>query len=748
MNYSNIYQRIKKLFKSFTLFGLIIFTAVCIITGLLTFCRGNSQLPHFEPFTVAVAGGSIALFLYTVLHFYRKLCRFCSTHTVLLMRAITVVFILVVQIICFTKTGDITLTSDSFMVTDMASDMAANTQGILDNSSDSLNKANYFARYENNHFYTIMIYNYFCILGNFANLDIGSFITAVQILNIVMLDLGILLAYLAARKMKDIETADTLLLLSALSPTTYVWIFWSYTNTYSIPFVMGILLLYLYMHNTQSMKGTILYGFSMGILGILGCFIRPTTIIPVIAVICLQILGRNNINKTVITRTALWTAVFFLTAVLTSSMFTIIRKSHLTDPEGHGKFPVTHWLMMGLSDEGGFNKEDLYYTLQFKTKEEKNKADICRIKERLAEKGAIGLASLAMTKLWRPYGEGTDQFTQQASFAGKTTPLYDYIYGKKNGLFLIYCKAFRLLTLSLVFLAIISFIRRKQKDDMMLYMLTLFGSMLFFVLWESNRKYGVSFQYVLLSLAAGSITGSLSTAKESYIYKKTSIFLYGSCIVVMLLALFLGYYNCVVYQYNYKKEIVNIIPRSSNIKNTIAEDKTIEQTFVANQPFDEISLYVKRNHRSGNMEESSYRVDILNSRGQKETSSQIVRRNTAIQDGKLKLKLGNICPEGKEEKFTIRITGNSGTKDFLEFCILGYQHEDKFRSGKLKENGQEIKGDIGMIVLGKRTEPLTPGWIYLMVGGIIILLESTFLITDSMFSYVALYRQKIETKAI
>lgn len=148
------------------------------------------------------------------------------------------------------------------------------------------------------------------------------------------------------------------------------------------------------------------------------------------------------------------------------------------------------------------------------------------------------------------------------------------------------------------------------------------------------------------------------------------------------------------------------------------------------------------------MEESSYRVDILNSRGQKEISSQIIKGNTAIKHRMLKLKFGNICPEGKEEQFTIRITRDSGTKDFLEFHMIGYQHEDKFRSGKLKVNEQELKADIGMIILGRRTESFMPGWIYFIIGGIIIFLESIFFITDGMYSYIAVCRQKIETKTI
>ncbi|MBD5087304.1 MAG: hypothetical protein HDT30_00610 [Clostridiales bacterium] len=484
----------------------------------------------------------------------------------------------------------------------------------------------------------------------------------------------------------------------------------------------------------------------MGILGITGCFIRPTTVIPVVAVLCMQILCRDNINKTTIKRTALWTASFLLSTILAISLFTTVRKSHLIDPEGHGKFPITHWLMMGLSDEGGFSKKDLYYTLQFKTEKEKNEADICKIKERITEKGLKGLACLAMKKLWRPYGEGTDQFTQQASFAGRTTALYDYVYGKKNGLFLIYCRVFRLLTLFLVLLSVINFIRRKQKDGMMLYMLTLFGSMLFFLLWESNRKYGVSFQYVLLTLSAGAITGSLSISNEHQTCRKASIFLYGSCIIVTLLVLFSGYHNCVVKQYDYKKEIINIEPKSKKVKNIILEDKIIEQTFVINQPFNEIRLYAIECNQNQNTEASSYRIDILNSKGQLEIPSRIVNKKTAIKDGILRLILGNICPKGKEEQFTIRITRNSGTRDFLKFDMLGYQQEDKFRSGKLIENGQDINADISMLVIGKRTESFMPERIYLTVGGIIILLELIFLITDNMCSYAAVFQKKPKIK--
>ncbi|MDE7423459.1 MAG: hypothetical protein K2N51_07165 [Lachnospiraceae bacterium] len=747
----SIYTKMQKFFKLFTLYGLIIFTTVCIFTGLMTFCRKNDQLPHLEPYTVAAMGGGIVLFLFTLFRFYGKLYDSCSKHTVFLVRVVIVAVILAGQITCFNKMGEVALETDAFIVTDMASDMAVNTDGILDNSPNN-EIMGYFARYENNHFFTIVLYWYFCILNSFLSLSTGDFVMAVQVLNIIMLDLGILLSYFAARKMKDVKTADTLLLLSALSPTTYVWIFWSYTSTYSIPFVMGILLLYLHMHDAKNTKRTLLYGIGMAVLGITGCFIRATTVIPFVAVICMQILCRRNINKTTVIRIALWSAVFFLSAVLSVSCFTSIRKLHLTDPDGHGRFPITHWIMMGLSDKGGFCKEDVHYTLQFETAKEKNEAAIRRIEERIEEKGLGGLACLATEKLWRPYGGGTDGFTTHQAFcAGKITPLFDYVYGEKNGLLFIYCNAFRLLTLSLVLVSVISFIRRNQPDSIMIYVLTLFGSMLFFLLWESNRKYGVSFQYVLLSLSAAAVTGLPFTRKldtccqamcqESRTAKKASILLYGSCMVVTLLVLFLGYHNCVVKQYDYNKKIIRIKPSSKTVKNIISKNKTIEQTFFINQPFDKIKLYVREYNQSQNTELSSYQIDVFNSSGQPAAASIIVDRNTTIKNGTLNLELGNICPKEKGEEFTMRITRNSGTKDFLKFHIVRYWNEDKFRSGKLKKDKQDLKADIGMCILGKRTESLMPKWIYLTGGGMVILLELIFFVMENMCSYTIICRR-------
>ena len=59
--------------------------------------------------------------------------------------------------------------------------------------------------------------------------------------------------------------------------------------------------------------------------------------------------------------------------------------AHYYAPERSGNFPVTHWLMMGLSADGTFQLEEEQYTQSFLTKSQKVHANLGKIKERLID---------------------------------------------------------------------------------------------------------------------------------------------------------------------------------------------------------------------------------------------------------------------------------------------------------------------------------------------------------------------------
>ncbi len=728
------YQKTGKIFLQFVLYAFIALTVAAFVMGIATF---EEKMTLVQKKSILILNGiQIYFFVCAILFFYIKVIGKCQKRTRIFFRMLIILMIFLLQIICLTGLGKITLTSDSFKVTDMAADMANNTGGIMNNLVSDEVTLGYFARYENNHFFTILLYYYFCIIKFFGG---NQFIEAARILNVIMLDLGIVLSYLAARKMWGNKRADVVLLLAALSPTTYLWLFWSYTNTFSIPFVMGILLLYLYAKDTKSTQGMAVYGIGMGILSIIGYFVRPTTIIPIIAVFLMQILFRAKMDKENLKKTLIWMVSFGCAIILGTGVITVVRKSHLMDPFGQGRFPITHWLMMGVSDEGGFNVNDLNYTLQFDTVEEKNQADIIKIKQRLKEKGPVGLAIHAVKKLGRTYGNGVDNFTQQAAYAEKQTKLYLYVYGEKNDWLIIYCNSFRLVTLSLTVIMAVEMLKRKRVKDIFAYALTLFGSMLFFIIWEANKKYGISFQYVMLLLAGGAVItlnereilldkwSAHKDTKMQFI-RRGKVVLCGMGIVVTMLSLLSGYRAYTMEQYQYSKKIVNLEPQPKNIKNVIKEGKVLEQGFAANQPFDELIVFTEPHNKYSTKKKAKYKISIFNGDGER-LVSKIVGRKTKMKDKTLKIKFSKIYPKKEEtEQFFIRIEGYKGEEDFLAFRMLSYQEEDKYESGILKINSQDVKGDLAFRIINKCEETYLSKKVYFVAGGVVLLLEMIFLL--------------------
>ena len=75
-----------------------------------------------------------------------------------------------------------------------------------------------------------------------------------------------------------------------------------------------------------------------------------------------------------------------------------------------GNFPVTHWLMMGLSADGTFQLEEEQYTQSFLTKSQKVHADLGKIKERLIDYGISGLARHSLRKLAVTWGDGSARY--------------------------------------------------------------------------------------------------------------------------------------------------------------------------------------------------------------------------------------------------------------------------------------------------------------------------------------------------
>ena len=722
----NVYSKVERNFFSMILCILGILSLVLCTSGVAQFFKAPVGIFQKKPAVIFLWGWIFFFFLCTSLFLGIRMVRIQSDRVHKIYRMLLVILILLLQIICLTRVGKITLTTDSFKVADMASYMVSDSHGILDNAEQTRVLDGYFSRYGNNNFFAIILYYFFSFVKFFG---CRHFIVAARIWNVIMIDMGIFLAYLSAKKMWGSRKADILLLFCALSPTTYLWLFWSYTNTFSIPFVMGILLVSLYSREAQKEKKLVLYGMGMAGIGIVGYFLRPTTIIPMIAVVIFQMFPLEKSRK-YMKKTLFWLAGFVLVAAIGAGSMTMLKKQHLSDPECRGQFPITHWMMMGLSESGGYNRKDVAYTRQFPTKEEKKSADVKRIIQRLKQRNILEFGNFARKKLVRVYGDGEDDFTQQDAFQEDQTALYSYIYGEKNECLRLYCNIFRGIVLALI--AILAFgSMRGRIRPICLYALTLFGSMLFFILWEANGKYNISFEYVMLLLAAG----GLITLEEKirFVMKQKKNEKYGKTvyqtavicgiigIVLTIVSFLLVWNDCTEKQYAYKVDAADLTYGKQNTVYDLSEHKVIEQTFRAAQPFNRVELFVKQKEVPS---VAAYKISILDANGTTQREIVIDKDSPQLFAKKIKWSFSEMTPNQKTgETYTIRIEQAKSGNDFLAFHYFSYLAENKYESGTLKTDGEDGNADLCFRVYEKCQETYMPKYVYLLVAAIIVLFE-------------------------
>ncbi len=178
--------------------------------------------------------------------------------------------------------------------------------------------------------------------------------------------------------------------------------------------------------------------------------------------------------------------------------------SHVDEERFTGKFPAVHWVMMGMNEEsrGGYSREDRLYTGSFPKFEDKKRADMERLKQRLHSMGASGVGKQLVEKLNRVWALGDDDGISNARYAYYFPPLFSYVLGKDNAWFVIYMQAFRIGMFFLMSCALLGQLRRRECTPVFLYALTFLGAVFFFLLWEAGKRYNICFNGVCLLLMA------------------------------------------------------------------------------------------------------------------------------------------------------------------------------------------------------------------------------------------------------
>lgn len=393
-------------------------------------------------------------------------------------------------------------TTDLYTVNTMAKSVAAS--GSMDELYSQLPEGRrlYLSRYPNNQFLFLLLTGYYRVVVLLFG-QIPDY--APVLLNVAAIAATVWLIYHTAKKIFEPAAALLAFVMCLLFVPYYVYTPYFYTDSISMPFVM--LALYLFVSALQcGQKGK---SAALLICAALTCFVGfkikgSVLILPVVGVA----FGLLRCGwKPALAGLACTLA---LTVVLSAGFQSLVLGLGVTTKEDdwEQRYPVTHWVMMGLRNPGGFNQEDSTFTARAGNYEQKKEANIREIKKRIKEYGAAGMYDHIVQKAVYTWSDGNYYASQHvAKTALRPNVLHQFIapaapfHGGYQG----YCDSYQLMLLLLMALSSLGMFFRPRLDFRLILQGIVFGAFFFFLIWETRSRYLFNFTPVFLLLSAGSI---------------------------------------------------------------------------------------------------------------------------------------------------------------------------------------------------------------------------------------------------
>ena len=371
-------------------------------------------------------------------------------------------------------------------------------------------------------------------LSNLLGLPVSARPLLLNVVNTVLMDLAILLllSFLKTfhkvsafgKRIRTEEEVERILcrerILLFCNPFFYLGTSYYYTITLSLVFVMGFIVLIFKNTDKEAAsteakaKGTAwnvwIRWIAAGILLGIAYEIRATAIIFAVAALIYavyhMVFFATKTERGKIAGCIVITALPFL---LTVGVLSVSMRSYIGIDTTDTAFPTTHWLMMSLTEPSGHNAEDEAYTASFATKEEKKAAVRERMVQKLHDMGLQGYAKLVKTKICRTFGDGMNGYTTFLADGYGTGEAYDALFGNHKDFTVLWHQGYYLFIMLGILISCIRMIQQLLKPldsgkgcflKLLFMLVSLFGAILFYVLWEASEQYSVPFMLIMLFL--------------------------------------------------------------------------------------------------------------------------------------------------------------------------------------------------------------------------------------------------------
>ncbi|MDR0591315.1 MAG: glycosyltransferase family 39 protein [Candidatus Nomurabacteria bacterium] len=405
------------------------------------------------------------------------------------------------------------------------------TTGAIDSVSAPISQPviDYLHKCQNNIPVFVMLRGAFKLA---AAAGITNFQAVGTALNILAINSALLILYFIARKLWGVRKAILSLFIAvSVLPLVLLYVPVFYTDTLSLPFVVGMFYLYLKLRDSKSKKRYLALLISMMLVAIIGVLIKFNAAIMLIAIVIDMFIRHDKAHSLKQALVSLAVIISLVTPVLVGYSTLSDQYIHNRATPGHITMPPTHYIMMGLGGKNGqFNGYDDDSTYTHSSRDKAIQYNINEIKERLKVRG-WSLPEFFYDKIvgtWgRPWLEARDRLNNNGLTTDEFRPssLQRMIVGSKRypltpsnfikAAYILIVIAFIISCARSVALA------KKQPTDLCTIYLAVFGLASFLLIWEASPRYIINYFPFMILLATPAIYNlsprAIDKIKTSYL---------------------------------------------------------------------------------------------------------------------------------------------------------------------------------------------------------------------------------------
>lgn len=561
-------------------------------------------------------------------------------------------------------------------------------QGVISDTHFS----SYFMKYPNN--IPICLFTYFWLrLAELFRIPREVWMEYIKLVNLLFMNFGMWCGYRILRRHQSASAALRYLMLILVNPLWYLLGEMYYTSTISLAFSMGAIWLFDSAGRQETLWKKYTQYALAGILLAAGYQIRATVIITAAALLIYAVLRIRSFRRSREAFSVL--AVLFGAVLMLGAYKTAERHYAGFDPSQTG-YPAVHWVMMSAQGEGQYNSADDAYTGSFSTKEERTRADLDRLKERLEQMGPGGLLTLFRNKLRVAFSDGDDDYASLFQTMREASPVQKYINGSRSDYLAVYLHSYHSLLCGLILLALVWRAFRGKRGFLDVIALNVCGAYLFYLIWEVDEAYSIPFMLMLLMLEAAGmekLDGGFAKAREKLPALRHAPAA-AACGLLMIAAGLVW----VVSRTGAPVRNYSVLQDQETSKDLLLQTE-FSQTFRTGKAFDHIDLWVA--NWDGAANDPIYELRILDEAGTEVARAQMPGAQMPCIDA-YTVAFEKVIPE-REQTYTIQVSlSNPDCAVKTDFLYYGTGAWDMYGDGALYAPEEIPNVDLAFAVYEER----------------------------------------------